>query len=223
MGLAAFLGAMFEHGRAFVDPYDPRVPADDGRAVDEALRQWDAANRREFPGDAPAFDLECARWGSSQLYCAAQFAVYRDVDADVIKERLLGGCPSAPAASRIYSVDLVFRYLPDMLRLAKSAAEGDPLCDHLRSWAAAWPLSSVGVAGIDAVDDAAIGSICEEPGLLRLYVDRIILRGDCSRLASERVRRAVRTALGVHEGLAPPVAAALERYDHLKEIEVAPS
>jgi hypothetical protein len=208
MPIADFLRALVEHGRVRVARFVPGGGEDqDGAAVDAVLNEWDAANRLEFPGAAPTFDRSAARWAAEQLYRASQFAVFRDVDANTIQSKLGAACPSAsPAASVHYSVDLAFRFLPDLLRHAAGVSRADPLCDQLRAWGGQWPLSSVGMPDVQV---ASIDVICGHAGLLRLYIDRIVVRSDVSRLADPRVRAALQAALGHYPDLAPGLTAAL--------------
>lgn len=206
MAQAAFLRALFEHGRVRVG--QPTDADNDTLETDQALREWDEANRVEFPGEAPQLALSVARWAGSQFYRACQFAVYRDIDSATIAQALTTPCPAASAAEQHYAVDLIFRFLPELYRLARTASADDPLCEHLRQWASAWPLSSVGMAGVN-LDDVSI--ICNDAGLLRLYVDRIAARRDASRLSDPRVRVAMRAALGYFDVLAPQIAAELNR------------
>jgi hypothetical protein len=210
MGQATFLRALIEHGRVRVDPPIKNPATADDDEVATVLRDWEAANRAEFPGAPPAVSWAVVQWALAQFHSACQFAVFRDVPSATVTATLSAACPAAPGPSQHYSVDLIFRFLPDLLRLAKSAAEGDPLCDCLRRWAGEWPLSSVGIAGVNPAD---ISPVCEDAGMLRLYVDRVIARRDTSRLNDLRVRSAVRAALGLFVELAPPIAAALNSYD----------
>lgn len=219
-----FFRALIEHGRVRVEP--PRFGAASGTAANDLpsesendvaaeLRDWDAVNRKDFPGAAPPLIPDAAHWAFRQFHLACQFATYRDLGAAQIDAALTVPCPtnglvSDTAAARHYSVDLVFRFLPDLYRLAKSAAEGDPLCNHLRRWSVEWPLSSVGMTCANPIDPTAV---CMHPGLLQLYVDRIIARRDTSRLADPRVRTALRATLGHFDELSPPLAAALQSYD----------
>jgi hypothetical protein len=217
MGQSEFLRALTEHGRVRVAALKKQTSEVDDPDIDVVLREWDAVNRAEFPGAAPPLAPPVARWALEQFYRACQFAVYREAGAADIAALAIP-CPSAPAAARHYSVDLVFRFLPDLFRLTKAAAEGDPLCDHVRRWAAEWPLSSVGIAGVNPID---VSPVCEDRGLLQQYVDRVIARRDVSRLADARVRAAVRAALGHFDDLAPPLAAALKNYDRSDESPAA--
>jgi hypothetical protein len=106
------------------------------------------------------------------------------------------GSPSYQAASLHYSVDLIFRFLPDLMRLARSDAENDPLLAYLRQWAVAWPLSSV---GIPDVTPASIEPIVNHRCLMNMYRDRIIARKDRSRRGDPRIEEAVAQAVGESE------------------------
>jgi hypothetical protein len=102
-----------------------------------------------------------------------------------------------------YSVDLTFRYLPDLVRIARTAASDDPLVGALRTWCRRWPLSSVGVAQLGEIE---LGPIAKSAGLMQMYVDRIIAREDLDRLAGGPAREAVRGTLGMYPELAPKIA-----------------
>lgn len=212
--LRAFLSELFDHGRVRVAPPDAAESsaagnsADADQAVQNVLADRDAAVRTDFPGEAPPPDFAVALWAARQFHRACQFALYRDLPAEAMAAAFAEPCPAAPHASRHYSVDLVFRFLPDLYRLARSASSEDPLCEQLRRWADAWPLSSVGMRDANPAD---VGPILEHRGLLKLYVDRIIAREDAGRLTVAPVRAAVRAALGAFAELAPaPAAVCLE-------------
>jgi hypothetical protein len=122
---------------------------------------------------------------------------------------LAAACPPGDPQSVHYSVDLTFRYLPDLYKLARSASQQDVLLTHLARWAVDWPLSSVGMAGVEPVE---LDDWVNDPCLLGLYVDRVIARNDVSRLGDRRVREAVEQALGLFPDLAPKIARAIADY-----------
>ena len=59
------------------------------------------------------------------------------------------------------------------------------------------------------VGPVQIGPWARDPCLLGLYVDRVIARGDASRLSNPQVREAVQQAVGLFPELAPKMAAAV--------------
>jgi hypothetical protein len=141
------------------------------------------------------------------LQRACQAVAFRDLGEAEIAGALGTACPGDDSPATHYSVDLTFRYLPDLLKLARSASEGDPLVSRLARWAGQWPLSSVGIAG---AKPGRVEAIAGHPCLLWLYVDRIMARRDTSRLVDPRVRDCVRESLGMFPELAPEMVSALQ-------------
>jgi len=207
MSLASFVATLLEHGRVQVPPPDQKNVEGDADEVRGLLGDRGQALALSFPGDPPPVDMAVALWAARQLYRASQLAVYRELDALAI-DRLLGEpCPAAPAAARYWSADLTFVFLPDLILLARSASENDPLLGRLRELAADWPLSSVGVKD---VNPRTVEEITGNAGLLRLYVDRIVAKKDWSRLKDSSVAAAARRSLGAHLAEWPEAARLLE-------------
>src|SRR4051794_5827522 len=202
MSALAFVQALLETGRVRVPP-DRDAPADVGAAVAEL----DRAARPELAFDPPAVDAPAAGWAVTVLYRGCQALVFRDIDADAVRDALSRPCPAAPSPAVCYSADLALRYLPDLLSLARGIAADDPLVAGLTDLARRWPLSSVGVKDLGAVD---VSPFADDPSLRQLYVDRIIERGDAARLDPPPVRDAVREALGHYRDLVPALARAVE-------------
>lgn len=198
MTLAAFLRSLFDNGCVRLPTV---VPFDAAALVgaDAELIAFERLARQELPGDPPAFDLDVARWAALLFFRACQFVVYRDVPADVVQSELRAPLPARRRPDVDYSVDLTLRYLPDLFAFARAAAENDPLVAELRTLAVRWPLSSVGIAGLGDLD---VSGFIDHPSLRGLYVDRILARGDSTRLADPRVKAAVTTAVGLHRELA---------------------
>ena len=203
MSFPAFLNGLFESGRVQVAP--PHCPLSTAEldAADAIIHEQQAALRLNFPGKPPAWCAAAARWAGVSCYRACQLAVYRDLDAGAVDELLGQACPTAEPASRHWSVDAVFRFLPDLVRHASAASLGDPLVARLRHWAAQWPLSSVGMPDVTPQHEDEIAS---HAGLVQLYVDRILAKKDWSRLRHPVVRAAASRSLGGHGRLFPDAA-----------------
>jgi hypothetical protein len=216
--MSQFLDRLFEEGRVMVSAPEP-VQADELRAAESTLAALEAVYRLDLPGDAPPVTLAAGRWAAVSLFHACQFVAFRNADEEMIAaalggsigfqpvERSIGFQPvetdsskmlvlQAEAASLHYSVDLTFRFLPDLMRLARSDAENDPLLGCIRQWAIAWPLSSV---GIPDVTPGSIEPIVHHPCLLNIYCDRIIARKDRTRLGDPRIDAVVQQAVGEAE------------------------
>ena len=87
--------------------------------------------------------------------------------------------------------------------MTRAVASGDPLLHQLLMLGRGWPLSSVGVPGVDPVD---VESFLGHFGLRQLYVDRIIARQDVTRLGNPLVDMCVRETLGAFPDLCKPIA-----------------
>jgi hypothetical protein len=198
--VAQFLSDLFETGRVsvFID-----LPDELEEDVDEVLASAEKVAVGNLAAASPGFDLACARWAAKIFYGACHFLVCRDVNPETIDAFFKQPCPAAHSPQTDYSVDLVFHYLPELLGMTRAIASGDPLLQQLLTLGKEWPLSSVGISGIEAVEIAAF---IEHPGLRQLYVDRIIARADVSRLGDPQIDLAVREALGDYPELSEPMA-----------------
>ena len=203
MELSAFLTQLAESGVAVVTGDEALEPGD---GAEKIVCAWDAVQRGELAGAAPELIPAVAEWAAVRLYRGCQALVCRELPPAEMQAMLREPCPAKASAAADYSADLVFRFLPDLVALARRVARSDPLVDELLALARAWPLSSVGIGGVGAVEAARV---LAQPALRQLYVDRIIATGDAARLADDAVRAAVKSALGAFPGLAPALAAAM--------------
>jgi hypothetical protein len=208
MQLPQFLDALFDSGRVTIGHDADEVSLDDRKAARLVLLKAEEVRRLEVPGEPPVWDEASGVWAAGMFFRACQFSVLRHFDAETIRQTLSATCPAeASAARRHYSVDLVFRYLPDLHTLAREASRTDPLVEILEGWGAEWPLSSVGMKNVPAPQ---VEPLTAEPVLLRYYAERIIARRDRTRLADPRVAEAVRAQFGMHHGLVPEIWEALK-------------
>jgi hypothetical protein len=175
---------------------------DAGRLLAEFEREY----RDDLPGTPPPLSLPAAVYGARMMYRACQFLAYRDIGAEVIRQELSQPIDQPIDSPVHYSVDVTLRFLPDAVRLVRAAASGDQLGDELVRLANHWPLSAVGIDGAEAGN---LDTLVADPCLLQMYVDRILARGDVSRLADDRVKQVAARTLGAHPELAPAIAAAL--------------
>lgn len=195
-----FVNSLLEHGRVRVSA--ELMPLAD---LGDAVEQLDATVRSEMAWVAPSLRTETAQWALTLLYRGCQFLTHRHLEASLIDQAFAVPRPWRPSADVCYSADLAFRFLPDLLALARGIAVDDPLVANLRRLSTRWPLSSVGVGDLGPVD---VSPFIDNDSCKMLYVDRIILRSDVSRLADTRVREAVLASVGNYPELAPEIAAA---------------
>lgn len=199
MSVRSFLVELASSGRVHVGRALLEKPPS-ATEVGPILMDLDLAARIEMAGDAPPLSMGPALWASWMLYQGCQFLTFREMDAGLVKLRLASPPPAAPSPWVCYSVDLAMRYLPDLVALARGLSPGDPLVEGLLELARAWPLSSVGIAGVGPVQ---VGGFWAHDSLRALYVDRVLERKDSARLGDREVAEAVRAALGDHPSLAP--------------------
>lgn len=176
-------------------------PGETALAMSE-LRKLEGEYRLGLPRGCPELNEAAAEWALTRLYRACQYLAYRELPEDQVRADLGCPCPQTADPSVCYSVDLSFRFLPEIVRLSRSANVSRVLSERLQEWASVWPLSSVGIADVvPGPMEPILGNSC----LLTLYVDRIVASGDLSRLLDERTADAVRVALGGFRELAPVV------------------
>jgi len=217
MLLFEFLQALLTEGRVRVDPCldqsgRPRDLTAEAADAEFVLRQFEAEARLELAGDPPELESKSLVWAAVQVSRACSVLAFRDVSAEAVATLLSDPCPVPISNSVTYSVDLTFRFLPDLVRIAQAASSEDPATVSLRRLASEWPLSSVGISGIELNQPP---TFLDHPCLRQLYVDRILARRDGTRLRDPVTRDAVRTALGRHVDLVPEFVPLLS--DHSSE------
>jgi hypothetical protein len=201
--LACFLKWLAEEGRAVVTS-EP-LSANSGDAL-FVLRQLEELARDEIALESSAFSAEAALWAARLTYQLCQFTVYRDIGKEQIEAACSVPCPEIRCPETDWSADLTLRHLPKIFQLACHLSQADPLVHNIKKIAAAWPLSSVGIPGLVIPQ---IESFIEHPTLRRLYADRIVASEDASRLGDPRVESMLRADFGIHQELAPRIAAKL--------------
>lgn len=207
--LRTFLMSLIEHGRVEVAAVGEALEARTGEA-DELILGYDELSRAQLAFTAPPYHPAVARWAAELLYRGCQAVVYRQLDADAVKQLLAVACPEPLDAGVLYSADLMLRYLPNLLTLSRGVAEHDVLVDELMRLAAAWPLSSVGVQPVGPeLDRQSLEILVADECLRQLYVDRVIARRDAARLAHPAVAEGVRQSLGLYTELCPELGQTL--------------
>jgi hypothetical protein len=203
MDLALFLNELATKGVALIDAEET---VEYGPGMMKIVEAWDAIQRSEMAGPVPGLDPVAAKWAAARLFRGCQALVCRELPPEQMRQLLREPCPVDISPSADYTVDLIFRFLPDLMKFARRVSQNDPLVEELLDLGRAWPLSSVGIEGVGEVDASRL---LAHPGLRQLYVDRILATGDASRVRGDAVRAAVQTALGAFPELAPGLSAAL--------------
>ena len=190
--LSTFLSDLFLTGKVTVErKVQDFLPEDLAKsaAILDAFYEQD---RLHMPHQAPPYAQSAAIWAAQYLYRTTQLLLLRDQDNQAVMQ-LLPLFPDRIAPNTIYSIDLCFRYLPDVFVFAKGLAPNDILVKRILETAINWPFSSVGMKLPRAVDP---GIILDHPSLRYAYIDRIIEKKDMSRVGPASIFALVREALG---------------------------
>lgn len=192
MDLPGFLQALGGDGQLiFASPHAPSREASEEADAVKCLEEMDARRRLEMPWTPPALNREQAIWATRKVYRAGQFLVFRELPAETVRAELQDDCPGNDDATRQYSVDLTFGWLPQLHRRAASISSNDELTNALGQLGACYPLSFIGLKPSERFE-----ALWKNPSLRALFVDRIIAgkRRDC--LSDQRVLSAVQDAIG---------------------------
>ncbi|MFT5522359.1 MAG: hypothetical protein ACI9G1_001447 [Pirellulaceae bacterium] len=198
MNLSVFLERLFESGRILVPTIAPFEESELEQSRQVLLRVAEVQTLN-IPAISPGCCNDAALWAAKHIYRACQLSVYRDYGEEWIERELTNSNPGNPdrgdPAAHV-AVDLTFRFLPDAIRFARSAAKNDPLLLQLEQWAIDWPLSSVGLTLPATVNGESLNTIMSHSALAQMYADRIIKQTDPARLDDPRVLELVAASLG---------------------------
>jgi len=192
--LIRLLDELWHTGR-LVALHPVAAPEMNSDAIADWLTRAEAEYREQLPSVPPALDLSSAVWATQQFYRAAQLMVYRELGEEFILTGLeteptdasrFGDAANATAIASIhYSVDLLFRFLPDLERLTKAASPTDPLLKQIDAWAARWPLSSARMKRPAEIQEK-LEPILRDRCLRIMYIERVLDSGPASADESDR-------------------------------------
>lgn len=90
-----------------------------------------------FPFDPPSFNSEAALWAAEYVYIAAQLILFRSHEVEDVA-KVLPNFKGEITASTILSVDLCFRFIPQMIDQLKNIDPDDPMIlvieEQLQDW-----------------------------------------------------------------------------------------
>jgi hypothetical protein len=192
--LEQFILDIIQQGKVVVDDKVSAFTEEDWQLATQRLRENHALRQQELTATVPAFHAEAAIWAAGFLYRAVQLVMLRDLGEEVVNA-LLTPYEGEVTPETILSVDLSFRYLPNLMSLAKGLAPEDVLVKRMMEAAICWPFSSVGMKVDGAMKlDVIMNNTC----LRREYIDRIIEARDTKRCNNVQVNEYIQEALGHH-------------------------
>lgn len=212
--MESFLAGLFETGEIQL----PRKLVAAGRVdgivcvLVESERIW----RCGVPGEPPRFDVATATAASRVLLSMCQAVVYREMEMADLKRLLTAtslpyGDVVVQNPSLHYSVDLLFRFMPQVIERAKRISQSDELIPLMLDVLKPWPLSSVGVSELSpAATCLSLRVVQSDRSLWRMYVDRVISQKEAARLQHPETRAAVAAAIGPFEWLTPEMSRQLK-------------
>ena len=185
MSIITFYEQLLTSGDVVI-PDSRAVTESELRQVTQFLSKFEQDEYRAYlPAGIPKLELAPLQWAAGVFFRAAQFLVFRELGPELLTQDLSVPAPAVTSPVTAYSVDLVWRFLPDLYRIARTAAADDPLVDIINSWAKAWPLSAVGLP-IDITpgeqEPPQRWLFLENRGLRRLYLDQILEQKDSAPL-----------------------------------------
>lgn len=192
MQLTSFISDLINTGKITVPGMMHDFTREDDNNCIKLLQEYYAADRLEMPGNAPAFSADAALWAAKYFYLAVQLTVIRDADETVVQNKLQS-YRILQTPSAIYSVDLIFRYLPALLLLAKGLSPSDPLVKELQKTVAVCFLCA---PGIEFEEVISVDQLSDDPSLWQLFIDRIIQYKDSSIIQNKKISHSVAASLG---------------------------
>jgi hypothetical protein len=192
MQLTSFIQDLLESGQVKVAGQLISFTDEDIKQAVILLKRYYAEDKLDMPFLAPDFSPEAAVWAALYLYHTIQFTLLRDQGEDTVK-KYLSSFSGTVTPEAIYSADLLLRYLPDLLALAKGLAPDDVLVTCLKITIAQWPFSSVGLPATELINEELI---LTHPSLKYAYIDKIIKHKDKKRASRAQVTALIEEALG---------------------------
>ena len=163
-----FLSGLLREGRVVFRRSPDRGPGVSEGALRLLARAYED-DRRNVAGPAIPFDAAVAGEAGELVWLACWALVSRADRVEDLEPRLMMRRPPSKASDHA-SADLLFRYLPQVLRRARAIDPSDPLVAMVAAVLRQWPLSGV----LSDLEDgpATPPDLAGHPGLMLLYAER---------------------------------------------------
>ncbi len=188
MSLPHFIHDLCHHGRVVFGEILNQDTPDLQVELEGLDRRW----RAHAPGEAPELRIDAAIWAAETLYRCCRLARDLEVAPAVAFGAAIGS--GQQTAAVIWSVDLLLQQLPNLHRLVPQLRADHPLRELLAGLGGDWPLSSVGLPGVE-VEAPALEVVAAHPALRQIYIDRVIHWADQARHDVSWVQREVAAIL----------------------------
>ncbi len=173
--------------------------AEDLRQATVVLCDAERVLRAAAPATPPALNAEVAVWALRVFGWAGYTALDRQQERTTLPDELSPSRPDTLRLDNHWSVDVVFRFLPELCQRAERIAPEDDLHATLEAIAAAWPLSTVGMPVEWSAE--SLQRVLSDRSLSRILVDRVAARADKRLAANETVQKMLRDDAGAYAEL----------------------
>lgn len=190
--LTNFFTNLLNKGSATIENTLINFDADDIFKLKIVLENYYHEDKLEMPYKAPEFNIDACLWSAKYLYCATHLVILRELDNTKIEE-FLQDFNGKITADVIYSVDLCFRYLPQVFNFAKNLSPEDFLVKKLTKTAYDWGFSSFGIELEPPFDSK---EILKNKSLTYAYIDRILENKDKKRIDTNEISNLLKEATG---------------------------
>ncbi|MEO1435137.1 MAG: hypothetical protein AAFV80_06335 [Bacteroidota bacterium] len=185
--------ALCEQGEVLV--YDHQLVVGD-QEEQQVIHYLEAEYRRQskfYVGTLPNFDSEAALWAAETVYLSAQLILHRKTEAYHLPKLLMAfEGPVHPGS--VLSVDLVFRFLPDLIQELEKLSDEDPLVPILQQRLQEWPFS--GIRYLNTWPDDDLSVLFQEKGLRLQLIDRLVKYKNHRLLTDSKIRTLVEAEFG---------------------------
>ena len=173
--LTSILDEWWNTGR--LRPPHPVVQGDlDPQTIMGWVSNTEKIYRKQLPEGVPTVALDVAAWALEQFFRASQLLVFRELGDEFIQL----GLRDLPLVSDLhpaepifdssvhYSVDLSFRFLPDLRRLVSAASGNGALLEQIDRWIDWWPLS--GASSASQLATKTLGSLESDESAAKQWI-----------------------------------------------------
>ncbi len=124
-----------------------------------------------FQFEVPDFNSDVALWAAEFMYVSAQLIIYRENHSNELQD-ILPNEEFVVTPSTLMSVDICFRFIPDLLKELKLIDGEDKLIPILESKLQKWYYSAVN-SEVE-IENKDWDVVIQSPCLTQLYINRII-------------------------------------------------
>lgn len=196
--LAEFAKRLLHDGHAAIPPLSAILEpaAEDGRQATAVLCEAERVLRVAAPRTPPPLCAAAALWALQVFAWGGYTALDRNQERTTLPDELSQSRPDATLLENHWSVDVVFRFLPELCRRAQRIAPEDALHATLQTLAADWPMSTVGMPVEWSAE--SLRRVMSDRSLCRILVDRVAARADRRLAADETVQKMLRNDAGAY-------------------------